>query len=195
MIELEKMPAVFRQAFFQAMVDKATPKTVGTGFIEVKSMKKQRVKMIGFLLKTTSLALAIWAVYRAIDGSVVEKKVKKTQNSEQDKKDLIALLKPYDHWANDCEDVKNDQAREALKKFYYDLKKIEPDKEYADKQAPSGRMVYIHYLINIRTALTEKKYERACNEIISLDHYDLLFQGRYYYNLIDTLKELLQIEE
>ncbi len=118
-----------------------------------------------------------------------------TSLSIQERRALIASIKPYDNWNNDDEDALNEQARQALILFFHELKRIEPDKEYVVKRSPNGRMVYIHYLINIRTALAKHRYERACNEIISLDHYDLLYQGRCYYNLIDTLKELLQIKD
>ena len=122
-------------------------------------------------------------------------KLGKQHKREQKKKVVMTLIEPYGNWFNDHGDLVNEQAKQALITFYYGLKEIGPNQEYQDEKNMNGRMRYVYYCMKIRDALAEEKYERACNEIISLNHYDLLYQGRVYYNLLNTLNKFMQIEE
>ncbi len=99
---------------------------------------------------------------------------------------LYSILKPYDNWYNDKGDEKNLEAKKALKDFYQELKKLKPSIKY---EKNVQHLSYIPYLIRIKKALDGKKYMRACNELISLMHYEPFFQGRIYYNTLNLLEK------
>lgn len=99
---------------------------------------------------------------------------------------LYSILKPYDSWGNDEGEEKNLQARKALYDFYKELKKYVPSKEYARRDIL--HMSYIPYLVKIKKALMERKYLRACNELVSLMYYEPFFQGRIYHNVVKLLE-------
>lgn len=100
---------------------------------------------------------------------------------------LISLLKPYDNWFNDQGEEKNIQAKEALFLFYKLLQEYIPSKTY--KKKDGNHMSYLRHLIAIKKALLEEKYMRACNELLSLIHYDYILQGRIYFNIINLLED------
>lgn len=108
------------------------------------------------------------------------------------RKEVVQIIKPFDNWANDSGDSKNTEARQALYVFYFKLKEIAPETSYYAKAW--GHTSYLQWMIKIKMALDARKYERACHEIVSLDRYDLLYQGRSYYNLLDCLQKALNIE-
>jgi len=105
------------------------------------------------------------------------------------KKKLYSILEAYDNWRSDEEAGSDLAARAALLDFCQELKKFRPAREYV----PGGMFhtSYIRSLLAVKTALAERQYTRACNEIISLMAYQPLLQGRVYYNLIKVLEEEL----
>lgn len=107
-------------------------------------------------------------------------------------KELHAILKPYGNWFNDQGEEKNQQAKEALYVFYKELLKYRPSKRYEKRD-----MFHMSYIINLfaaKKAFIEEKYMRVCNELISLMYYEPFFQGRVYYNVLNLLRENLNIE-
>ena len=99
---------------------------------------------------------------------------------------LYSILEPYDSWWNDEGEEKNLEAKKALQNFYKELKKLKPSKKY---EKNITHFSYIPYLVKIKKALDERKYMRACNEIISLMHYEPFLQGRIYYNVLKLLEK------
>lgn len=104
---------------------------------------------------------------------------------------LYSILDPYINWWNDEGEEKNLEAKNALKEFYTELKKLKPSEKY--ERRDMLHMSYIFHLVKIKKALDERKYMRACNELISLIHYEPFMQGRIYYNVLNLLeKEVVQ---
>jgi hypothetical protein len=102
---------------------------------------------------------------------------------------LYFILKPYDNWWDNQKgegEEKNLQARKALYDFYLELKKYKPCRVYARRDIL--HMTYFPYLVRIKKALKERKYQRACNELVSLMHYEPFFQGRIYFNVLKLLE-------
>ncbi|ADL67878.1 hypothetical protein [Thermoanaerobacterium thermosaccharolyticum] len=100
---------------------------------------------------------------------------------------LYYILNPYNSWENDEGEERNLEARRALQEFYVEFKKLKPSKKYEKRDIL--HMSYIFHLVKIKKALKEQKYMRACNELISLMHYEPFLQGRIYYNVIKLLEE------
>lgn len=93
---------------------------------------------------------------------------------------LSAIIAPYDDWFNqDAE--RHLQAKQALCRFYEELKKLKPDKEY---KTSGLHMTYFFRIIQVKKALMEQKYTRVCNELRSLLYYEPFFQGRIYHNVL-----------
>jgi len=103
-------------------------------------------------------------------------------------KELFLILLPHDNWFNDAGEEKNLEAKKALYRFYDELIKIKPEKEYRKNRF---HIYYLDFLIKIKKALMEEKYMRACNELVSLMYYQPYLQGRIYYNIIKVLEEEL----
>ena len=104
---------------------------------------------------------------------------------------LWNIIYPYDNWFNNDGEDENEKAKLALYKFYNELLNYKPSKEYSNKE--HYHFSYIRYLIEIKKAINEELYQRACNELISLMHYEPFFQGRIYYNVLDLLRTELSI--
>ncbi|SHF93396.1 hypothetical protein SAMN02746089_02789, partial [Caldanaerobius fijiensis DSM 17918] len=73
--------------------------------------------------------------------------------------------------------------------FYVEFKKLKPSKKYERRNIL--HMSYIFHLFKIKKALDEKKYMRACNELISLMHYEPFLQGRIYPYLMQALERAM----
>lgn len=106
---------------------------------------------------------------------------------------LEDILKPYDNWFNDSGEKKNKQAREALYHFYKEFIKHKPSKIYESRDGIHTS--YIRFLVVIKKAFMEEKYMRVCNELLSLIHYEPFLQSRIYFNIINVLKENLNIRD
>lgn len=104
---------------------------------------------------------------------------------------LWHIIKPYDNWFNDKGEEKNQEAKLALYDFYEELLKDRPSKKYERKNL--GHMYYMGFLIKIKKAFKEEKYQRVCNELISLMYYESFFQGRIYFNVLDLLEKELSV--
>lgn len=104
---------------------------------------------------------------------------------------LWHIIKPYDNWFNNDGEERNQEAKIALYEFYYDLLKYKPSKDYERKHLE--HMYYMRFLIEIKKAFKEELYQRACNELINLMYYESFFQGRIYYNILELLKNELDI--
>lgn len=112
-----------------------------------------------------------------------------TQNIRKTK--LWNIIYPYANWFNNRGEEVNQEAKLALFEFHKELLKYEPSKEYERKHLE--HMYYMRFLFEIKKAFNEEKYERVCNELISLMYYESFFQGRIYFNVIDLLKKELGI--
>lgn len=104
---------------------------------------------------------------------------------------LWNTIKPYDNWFNNKGEEVNQKARLALYDFYEELLKYKPAKTYDKRHLE--HMFYIDFLIKIKKAFNEEKYGRVCNELVSLMYYEAFFQGRIYFNVIDLLRQELNI--
>lgn len=113
----------------------------------------------------------------------------KTQNIKKTK--LWDIIYPYANWFNDKGEKINQEAKLALYEFYNELVKYKPSREYEKK--PLWHMYYMRFLIDIKKAFDEKRYERVCNELISLMHHEPFFQSGIYFNIIDLLEKELNI--
>jgi hypothetical protein len=99
---------------------------------------------------------------------------------------LYSIIGSYDSWWNDQGEEKNMQAKKALYEFYLELKKRRPSKVYEKRDML--HLSYLPCLVKIKKALMERKYMRACNELVSLMHYEPFFQKRIYYNVLKLLE-------
>lgn len=99
-------------------------------------------------------------------------------------KKLYSILKASDNWW--CAEEEDLKARKALYDFYQELKKYGPAKEYARRDIL--HMTYMPYIVRIKKALMERRYKRACNELVSLMYYEPFFQGRIYFNVLKLLE-------
>lgn len=108
---------------------------------------------------------------------------------------LYSILYSHDNWWNNEGEEKNLQAKEALYVFYQELKKYKPDKKYAKSEILQLHLSYFPRLVNFKKALMEKKYMRACNELISLMRYEPFFQGRIYNNVLRVLGDLFEVKK
>lgn len=133
---------------------------------------------------------------KVIIGSVRSEKINKIDKSSgyylKKYKVLSDMLKDHSNWTNDCSENENILAKEAIIKFYFEYKKLKPDKRYCAKME-MGHYSYLIYLLPIRQALIEGLYQRACNEIYSLIHYDYFLQKRIMANLLALIEEYIEI--
>lgn len=74
---------------------------------------------------------------------------------------LWSIVSPYDMWSNEL--GKNDEAKLALKLFINEYNSQKLDKVNSEFNRK--------YILAIRDAIQEEKYERACNEVCSLMYY------------------------
>lgn len=105
--------------------------------------------------------------------------------------ELREIIKGHANWFNDCSDEQNLKAKNAIIEFYLKYKECKPDKKYCIRPE-LGHFSYLIYLIPIRNSLKEHKYQRACNEIYSLLHYDYFLQKRIFVNLTNLLEKFLE---
>lgn len=106
--------------------------------------------------------------------------------------ELFHFLKPHDNWFNNEGEEQNSAAKNALNVFYRELLKRQPSKKYTVSLSSfPHHMFYLRHLIAIKEALREKKYQRACNELVTLMYYEPFFQGRIFYNVLRTLEDEL----
>lgn len=104
---------------------------------------------------------------------------------------LISLLEPFDNWENNITEKENLAANDALGRFLEKIKNFKPSKEYTKSQITLLHTSYLRPLIVIKKALMERKYTRACNEIITLFNQEPFLQARVLNNLIKLLEEEL----
>lgn len=100
---------------------------------------------------------------------------------------------PYASWFNDKGEEINQEAKQALYEFYENLLEYEPSKKYEIKR--QLHLGYLIHLIEMKKAFKEEKYQRVCNELIDLLHYQSVLQRRIYYNLLNILEIELNIRE
>ncbi|ABP66991.1 hypothetical protein Csac_1389 [Caldicellulosiruptor saccharolyticus DSM 8903] len=104
---------------------------------------------------------------------------------------LISLLEPFDNWENNITEEENLAAKDALKKFLKYIENFKPSKKYAKSHITLLHTSYLRHLVVIKKALMERKYARACNEIITLLNQEPFLQARVLNNLIRLLEEEL----
>jgi len=108
---------------------------------------------------------------------------------------LHSILKPFDRWENNEGEARNNEAKEALVIFYRELSKRKPTKKYCLSNSLRLHLNYIPYFVKLKRAFDQRLYMRVCNEIISLMHYDDIFQRRIYYNTLKLIEEYLEVGE
>lgn len=99
---------------------------------------------------------------------------------------LNTIVQPYCNWYNDRGSIKNEQAKEAIIKFYETILHYHPLLEYIEKRNP--RNLYLIHLYAFHKALKNKLYMRACNELEEFIYFHEVLQGRVYYNLITIIE-------
>lgn len=102
---------------------------------------------------------------------------------------LWRILKNYDNWFDNGEN--NVGAKIALRKFYFALKELAPDRDY--KLRDGSHISYLVNLLAMKRAIMDGKYMRACNELIGLIHYNPFLQPRIYSNILCLLERELNI--
>lgn len=106
---------------------------------------------------------------------------------------LSRIINDYSSWTNKCTEEENLKAKDALLRFYNEYIKCKPDKNYCFR-LESGHFSYLFYISQIRKALESQLYQRACNEIYSLLHYDYFLQKRIILKLTKLLEEHIKVE-
>lgn len=106
---------------------------------------------------------------------------------------LFNILRPYESWFNNDGKGKNKEAKKALYRFYEVLLEYKPSLKKYEKRNIGFHTSYLRSLIEIKKAIEEEKYQRACNELVSLMYYEPFFQGRIYFNVLDLLEKKLGI--
>lgn len=112
--------------------------------------------------------------------------------------ELNAVISPYDNWFNDEGNDKNEEAKQALITFYYKLKKAKIKKEKKsdlfDKLEYNWNILsHVMFSVVAKEALEEKKYMRACNEIVTFIYRQPYFHKGVRYNLLNLLQEYLNV--
>ena len=103
---------------------------------------------------------------------------------------VFEIIHPYDNWYGQVESSRDQEAKEALKRFYEVLKKIKPDRKYLFRENYyGGHFSYLPHMLKIEQAMAEKNYQRVCNALCSLGYYDLFFQARVFYNVLSILED------
>lgn len=105
---------------------------------------------------------------------------------------LVQIIDKHGRWDLSPSAEANDEAKTALKTFYIALQRHKPDKKYIGSKR-GFHLSYLSRIVEIRRAFKSDNYVLAIHEITSLIHYEGLFQGRIYYNLIHILNQ--QFEE
>lgn len=120
---------------------------------------------------------------------IEEKKEKKARQR------LSKIITGYENWWNNKGEERNQEARKKLIEFCKEYKKYKPSTYYETGQltAKETHTSYMQWLIDIKEALDEGLYMRACSELGSLMHYESIFQRRIYYNLIYLLESSLDL--
>lgn len=106
------------------------------------------------------------------------------------KNKLIQMLLPCASWKNEGD---NQLAKETLKNFLVELKKLKPCKYY--EIVRYSHSSYLRELIKAKIALDQNLYQRVCNELVTLLHSHCYndkksnIQHRIYYNIIGLLED------
>ncbi|PYG84894.1 hypothetical protein LY28_03515 [Ruminiclostridium sufflavum DSM 19573] len=104
---------------------------------------------------------------------------------------LSGILRGHDSWLNDCSEQENTEAKKAIITFYYEYMKCKQDKRYCYRNE-MGHYSYLIYLIQIRQALSDGLYQRACNDLHSLLYHDYFLQKRIKDNVLKAIEEFLE---
>lgn len=113
---------------------------------------------------------------------------------------LSQIISPYDNWFDDGN--KNEEAKKALTVFLEEFKKCKLsninviEQKYSLYLSPDINVIeQNHFLylskLRIKKALDDNLYCRACNEIITLLHFEPFTQKRVQQDLINLLVEYL----
>lgn len=108
--------------------------------------------------------------------------------------ELTADIYAFDSWSNN-KDYTDSEVILGIGKFYSKYKKVRCDKKYETAHPCMSHFSYFMYLYKIKAAIAEKKYQTACNEIISLIHYEPFRQVRIKNNLLQLLEESFGFEK
>ncbi|GEM_PF-3088274 len=109
-------------------------------------------------------------------------------------KNLCSIIAKYDKW-EDVREETNLEAKRALEDYYRELRKSKINTIIYESGNKWSHTSYIQNLLRIRSAFEEKRYTRACNEILTITLTQPIFQGRIYYNLLKLLETyILNVE-
>ena len=84
------------------------------------------------------------------------------------KDELWNLVNPFGNWFNNKGEQANEQAKQAFMQYAVLLERIKPDRK---RRMTRDHLGYMLFLVRIYQAVLQRKYERACNELVSLMHY------------------------
>lgn len=112
----------------------------------------------------------------------------------KDEFDYINILLPYDNWQNQLE-IPDPEVITAIRKFYFKYKKMRTSKKDDTKIEKGYFLPYSQNLCNIKSAIEEQKYQRTCNEIITLLHGYLYKSGYIKFELLKLLNDSFNFEE
>lgn len=104
---------------------------------------------------------------------------------------LALIIKPLEEFDDYFSQYDEDEAKQALINFFAKFKNIEPDK-YLDME---NRLYdYYSFYINVllvRNKIKNGQFAKACNELLSLYHYEFMLQKRIYSALIELYNTYL----
>lgn len=116
----------------------------------------------------------------------------KAENFETILESYYKLLDPFDDWLKIKEPDIEMQAKNALLIFYDDYNNIPIDTTFNFGWLDQYYS-FLDRLLIIRAAIKNKQYLKACRELRSFMHYELIFQSRIHSSLIYLLKtELME---
>lgn len=150
-----------------------------------------------------------------VDGDLIGVRLKYRLGSKLKYRKLekaLAACKKFDDWGNQRNEPNDEGAKTALRNFFEVLLTISPDKHFELNRSvqplvlrPSFRFprrfeIFLPYhgntfrahLRQLRKALEEHNYPRACNELITLYVHEPILQCRIYVCLEELYREYLE---
>lgn len=111
--------------------------------------------------------------------------------------ELSKIVLPYNNWENNEGEEKNQEAKNALHRFYREIGKYKGENRFYECRSSQNAMhtSYLRYLLEIREGLRNRMYMSACNGVESILYYEPFFQGRIYYNVLKLLEHYIGEEK
>lgn len=112
----------------------------------------------------------------------------KKSREEIYKATIIERCKDFS-WFDETEDDKIAYA--ALQKCYKDLRALQSSKRF-NLGKRGNYFSYLWNLVPFAKALSEHKYNRACNELVTLTINEPILQPRIYFNLLALMDKYME---